>query len=289
MPGLVDFIVEWFSPTLALVSLVVLVSSFFYLVSRPSLPSNAPKQAKEQWPIIGAWHFFTERHAWFERQRTHSPTGNFTYFVGDKPVIGLSGLEGRRVFFDSKAMGFAEGYAALLAGAPPVSKDNSMLGENTQNMDGFSSYFSRRIIAMLKGNQLAKGLPNLVKDVRARLDDLAGDPKHETDPFDSIYRIVYQLTMRTVACNEIAADDKLRERTLYLYEEVEKAASPVAIIFPFLPLISKFKRTMAGAELYMIFKKIVDARLKEGRREDDALQFLIDQGDDITNIITVSI
>jgi hypothetical protein len=39
----------------------------------------------------------------------------------------------------------------------------------------------------------------------------------------------------------------------------------------------------------MIFKGIIDKRAAEGRREDDALQYLIDQGDDVTKIITVRI
>lgn len=38
----------------------------------------------------------------------------------------------------------------------------------------------------------------------------------------------------------------------------------------------------------MLVKNIVDDRKKTGRREEDALQFLIDQGDSLLNIITVS-
>lgn len=36
----------------------------------------------------------------------------------------------------------------------------------------------------------------------------------------------------------------------------------------------------------MIFKKVVDDRSKTGRREDDALQYLIDQGDNVTDMLT---
>lgn len=38
----------------------------------------------------------------------------------------------------------------------------------------------------------------------------------------------------------------------------------------------------------MILKSIVDDRNKTGRREEDALQFLMDQGDKLIDIITVS-
>lgn len=39
----------------------------------------------------------------------------------------------------------------------------------------------------------------------------------------------------------------------------------------------------------MIIKNIVDDRKKTGRREEDALQFLLDQNDSMLDIITVSI
>lgn len=131
-------------------------------------------------------------------------------------------------------------------------------------------------------------MPTLMADTKRNLDTLAADSPGITDPFDSIYKIVYQLTMRTVACREIAEDPALLERTLHLYEEVEKAATPTVVMFPSLPSPAKLKRMWSGAKLYMIFKNIVDQRRSSGIREDDALQFMMDSGDDIKSIITVS-
>ena len=100
--------------------------------------------------------------------------------------------------------------------------------------------------------------------------------------------MVFKLTMRTVACNEIADDTHLLARTLSLYEDVEATATPFSIMFPWLPTPAKFRRLYSGSQLYMIFKRVVDERKKENRRENDALQYLIDQGDSITDIIQVS-
>ena len=61
----------------------------------------------------------------------------------------------------------------------------------------------------------------------------------------------------------------------------------MSIMYSWMPVIAKFERNYAGAQLWMIFKGIIDKRAAEGRREDDALQYLIDQGDDVTKIITV--
>lgn len=45
---------------------------------------------------------------------------------------------------------------------------------------------------------------------------------------------------------------------------------------------------LQSTKLFMIIKNIVDDRAKTGRREDDALQFLIDQDDSLLDMITVS-
>ena len=54
-----------------------------------------------------------------------------------------------------------------------------------------------------------------------------------------------------------------------------------------MPTPSKFKRLYSGSQLYFIFKRVVDDRKKHEKRENDALQYLLDQGDSITDIITV--
>ena len=62
----------------------------------------------------------------------------------------------------------------------------------------------------------------------------------------------------------------------------------ISIMFPWVPTPAKLKRMWSGGQLYMILKNVVDERKKEDRRENDALQYLIDQGDSVTDMITVS-
>lgn len=286
--ALLDTIISSTSPTLAItvLSIALLYSFYVYAFARPALPKNAPPLTTESWPIIGSMQFFTQRWSFFERQIAHSRSGNFSFYAGDKPVIGLSGDEARKKFFDSKSLGFAEGYGALLGGSPKVKQNNNPLAVAEDDQSDFAGYFTRRIVGILKGQAIPNGLPQMLKDVRTSLDDLAQQKEHVTDPFDSIYRIVFQLTMRTVACKEIADSPELLRKTLDLYETIERTATPLSIMYHWLPTPSKALRTYAGAKLYMVFKKVVDDRNKEGRRGDDALQYLIDQGDDITKIIT---
>ena len=267
-------------------SIAVVGGVLLYLFSKPSFPKNAPTLTREAWPILGSLQFFTERWDFFQKSKAHSQSGNFSFYAGQWPVVGLTGEEGRKLFFESKALAFTEGYSTLLGGNPGVKEGNNPLAEDRVTDSSFSQYFSKRIVAMLKGNQLKNGLPQLMQDLRTNLDKLAADPSGATDPFDSIYRTVFQLTMRTVACNEIADDPVMLAKCLKLYENIERTSSPTSIMFPWMPLPARVKRTYNGAQLYMIFKRVVDARNKDGRRGEDALQYLMDQGDNLTDIIT---
>ena len=261
-----------------------------HFLKQPSFPTKAPRLTTISIPFIGSKQFFTNRWDFFQAAKAASETGNFTFYAGQYPVVGVSGQEARKVFFDTptKQLGFSEGYGALLGGTPEVKREgnaNPLAKVHTED-SGFTAYFHKRLINLVKGNRLKNGLPQLMKDARANFDALAQDKNGLTDPFESIYRLVFQFTMRTVACNEIADDPVVLEKCLKLFETIESTATPFSIMYPWLPLPARMKRTWGGAQLYMIFKRIVDARNAEGRREDDGLQYLMDQGDNIRDIIT---
>lgn len=130
-------------------------------------------------------------------------------------------------------------------------------------------------------------MPQLLQDVQTSFDALAQDPKGITDPFQSIYLLVYQLTMRIVGCDEIADDPALLATTLSLFETVESSATATAVLFPWFPSPAIIKRTIAGTRLYLIFKSVIDKRVASGKRGDDPLQYLLDQGDQVPAIIEV--
>ena len=94
--------------------------------------------------------------------------------------------------------------------------------------------------------------------------------------------------MRTVGCNEVANDPILLAKTLSYFETIQQSGTPAGVIVPWLPTLAKLKRTYAGARLYMLFQSIINERKKMGKRDDDPLQFMIDQGDDVVKIIGVS-
>ncbi|KAI1296336.1 cytochrome P450 6A1 [Xylaria venustula] len=276
---------QW-SATVWILVLTTVTGLLFRVFRRPSLPANAPKWYKKgDWPIVGALEFYYGRRADFVREALQaSKTGNFSFYIGKKQLIGISGPEGRKIFFESKDLNFPQAFAELLTGQPAAPKEGSQ--------DGFAQEFTKALIPLMKKENFIKNLDLLTGDTRTACEALAAaapskaDPDWQvTDPFESFYEIVYQLTMRTVGANDIAEDPKMLKHTLSIFDWFESADSFAKVIFPWLPTVNHYMRLYYGAKLAFVFRDIIEKRKKTGQKGNDALQFLIDRGLTLANIV----
>ncbi|KAH8756595.1 cytochrome P450 6A1 [Diaporthe sp. PMI_573] len=273
-------------PASIYILLLSVIAVFIKIQWQPSFPKTAPKQIKEGYPLLGALRLFTSRGDFYKDALNRSNTGNFSFYFGKHQLVGMSGVEGRKTFFDSKDLNMSEGYAVMFTASPQVGKQNDP-GSASQ----FSLWFSRTITKLMKKENFVRNLRLLTTDTATALDAMVkrngGDQKTGTfDPFDDIYHIVYQLTMRTVGATEIADSPQLLRRTLGLFEEVERNTSTARIIFPWMPTLGYVRQTIAGGKLYVVFDKIAKERRRTGKTHEDAFQFLMDTGEDIVRILT---
>lgn len=72
-----------------------------------------------------------------------------------------------------------------------------------------------------------------------------------------------------------------------IFNRMEAGSTPTSIILPWIPTPSRFGRLLAGRDLYMMISNVVKARKREGRREDDPMQVLIDKGMSLVDITRV--
>jgi cytochrome P450 len=239
------------------------------------LPANAPPEVGDNFPITGAFGFWTSRWTWFQRHRDQTKTGNFSFHAGPNTIVALSGDRGRQLFFDSKDLGFAEGYAVLFGQAPKVQAHDDGDGKD----DDLNNHFSRRLTYLLKNEQFRKKLPTLISDVQDTIETIRNDPSGITNPFDSLYRVVFRLTIRMVGADEIAEDPLVLEDTLKLFELIDNSATATSVMFPKFPSPAVLKRTYAGTRLYFLVENIIKKRAASDEKHDDALQYMLDQGD----------
>jgi cellulose synthase/poly-beta-1,6-N-acetylglucosamine synthase-like glycosyltransferase len=93
----------------------VLVSALIFLISYQGLLKRKPFDAKcppvttTNWPIVGDLGFWRQRHEWWNTAMKHSSSKNFSFHIGKHRLVGTNSSEGRKMFFESKEMGFAEG------------------------------------------------------------------------------------------------------------------------------------------------------------------------------------
>ncbi|KAK0636368.1 cytochrome P450 6A1 [Bombardia bombarda] len=260
--------IQVFSNATWILLLSGVVYGFVRLTSRPKWPKTAPKFLKtEDWPVLGALRFFSDRRNFVLHGTSQAESNNFSFYFGKHQLVGMGGQDARKAFFESKELSMSEGYAVFLVGTPDLPTDFE---------NHFNKWFNRSMMALMRRENFVKNLDRMVADTRAALERIEESGEGIMDPFDHVYRAVYQLTMRTVGANEIADSPAELTETLHLFEIIERASSPVRIIFPWLPTPEHLYKMWAGWRLYVKMNKIVDARRKEGRVEDDALQFLLD-------------
>ncbi|KAI1269552.1 cytochrome P450 6A1 [Xylariaceae sp. FL1019] len=275
---------EW-SATVWVLLLTTAATTFYRTFWRPSLPKNAPRWFKRSdYPFVGSVDFFNGRRGdFFKEGIQSSETGNFSFYVGKKQIVGISGSEGRKTYFENKDLNFAQGFAELLTGQPASPGGGD---------DEFSQMFTKNIIPLMKKENFVKNLDLMTGDTRGALEELAAAPPSKadpawrvTDPFESLYEIVYQLTMRTVGANDIAEDPKTLKETLAIFDWFESADSSIKVYFPWLPTPNSLLRTYYGAKLALVFRSIIEKRKKTGEKGKDALQFLIDRDLTLPNIV----
>jgi hypothetical protein len=135
-------------------------------------------------------------------------------------------------------------------------------------------------------------LPVLIRDAKAHLNALGSSSSKIINPFDVLYKMVFQFTVREICCNDIANNPTLLNKMIHLFKTADSSFNPRIILFPSLfKLLSPayWKQMIAGVRMYMISKDVVDQRKKTGERDEDPLQYLIDQGDSDGNLVQVKL
>lgn len=266
--------------------LVILITAAFTLailpiLRRPAFPRSAPFVSKHSLPLIGSLGFFTQRAAFLTKGGKASPTGQFSFNYGPHPIISLSGEAARTTFYTARGLDLGAGFRQLFAGGP----DTSHLYEGD-----LIAFFAQNFRRFLARDRLSANLKLLTGDTHRAITPIRAEADSHgfavIDIFEDFFRLVYQLTHRTLGCNDIANDPKRLASTLTAYKNLD-VGSATEIMFPWLPTTTKVKKLWAGYSLFSQISAIVRERRKTGRTETDVMQVMIDRGDDESVITTV--
>lgn len=90
-------------------TVTVLIFVLAFATRRVPFPKSAPSLLGGNLPIVGALRFFASRATFLKDGTSTSKTGNFSFYVGKHRVVGVSGLEGRKTFYESKDLSSHQG------------------------------------------------------------------------------------------------------------------------------------------------------------------------------------
>lgn len=139
-----------------LAGFVALATVYVALCLRqPSSRLKVPPAVGEHTPFLGAGSFWSERWSFFQRASALSTTGNFSFWAGRYHVVGLSGDAARRVFYNNKSFGIAEGYA-IIGGNLPSAHVEGEQGEDIYAKGEFLDYLKERVRRMVSKDALRK-------------------------------------------------------------------------------------------------------------------------------------
>lgn len=267
---------------LFIVGLTTIGLAVIPLLRRPAFPKSTPPVSKHCLPLIGSPDFFTRRAPFVQEGCKASPSGHFSFNYGPLPIIALSGEAARATYFNSRGLDLESGFNAVFAGGP----DTSQIFDKDAERNAMAALLKR----LLARERLASLLERLISDMHhsmEQLRDSKGSDNYVTiDVFDYFFKSMYQMTHRTLGCNEIANSPGLLASTLQVYRNID-TASAAEIMFPWLPVPSKLKKMWSGYKMFSVLSSIAKER-RSGKIDTDAMQVLIDSGNSDTFVTVVS-
>ncbi|KAL2195267.1 putative cytochrome P450 oxidoreductase [Corynascus similis CBS 632.67] len=266
--------------TVGLSALVAFVFSFFiYVSSSPRIHPKAPAFTSDMTTILGATGFTTRPWSFWVNSFKESKTGNFSFWLGRRHIVGITGHAARKMFYDHPALDFVSGAIILPFGVhfwPPIHdifKPGLHSGRN-------NTFFLRRMADLMKTEPLAKYFPDLLQDARDGVEALLlNNPKAVTKP-PEIWRAVFRQNVRLLFSSQVANNPNLFRRAATNVDTLLHTVSHWNVLYSWLPAPSYIRRRLARRELVKLATEVVDERLKRGGCHlDDPIQQLIENGD----------
>ncbi|PPQ80554.1 hypothetical protein CVT25_001588 [Psilocybe cyanescens] len=260
----------------------VAVIAFLVIVFVTSAWQNEGVDAPKYLPGYSIFHiipFFRKRHD-FLNWGFHIAGQNIFQFMllrvysnlALNTVVVVSGETARQTFFTAKGLDLTEGFK-ILSGAIPMVK-----GVTSDLQTRRIALIHKRLANVQRNASLSSLIPCLLEDTRKIMEGWGTSGKF--DPFENVYELLFQLTIRSLSCVEISNDPALVARLKVLYDTLDTGTTPATVLVPWLPTPAMIKKLWATKEIYEIVIKAINDRESSGISRHDTLQMLLDSGDE---------
>ncbi|KAJ6495285.1 cytochrome P450 [Mycena sanguinolenta] len=249
------------------ICLVIVLVTAYHVEDGDEAPQSLPGP-----PFLSIVPFFRQRYDFLNWGFHVTGQSTWQFQLMNNTVIVLSGASARRAFFNAKGFDLTEGFK-ILSGAIPMVRGVTS-GLQTKRI----SVIHKRLAAVQKNAPLSDLIPAILEDSRRILESYGTSGTF--DPFEKIYQLIFQTTVRCLSSSEIADDAALVARLKKLYDRLDTGTTPATVLFPWFPTPAMIKKLWATKEIYEIIVRAIDAREQSGVSKNDTLQMLVDSGDD---------
>ncbi|KIM46876.1 hypothetical protein M413DRAFT_440450, partial [Hebeloma cylindrosporum] len=168
-------------------------------------------------------------------------------------VVVVSGETARQTFFTAKGLDLTEGFKILSGAIPMVRGVTSDLQTRRIHL------IHKRLSNVQRNAPLSSLIPQLLEDARKMMENWGSFG--QLDPFENVYELVFQLTIRSLSCTEISEDPALVARLKKLYDTLDTGTTPATVLLPWLPTSAMIKKLWATKEIYGIVMQAIKPKL----------------------------
>ncbi|BCR98440.1 uncharacterized protein AKAW2_40123S [Aspergillus luchuensis] len=200
------------------------VAQCIRLLWKRPFPSNAPKFVAG-YPLVGALQFFNNPEAFCHSSKMSSPTGNYSFYLGRDRVVGLSGPQGRKTFFESRDLDLEAGADLNL---PWVSL---VLQVENFATDTHPSNLGSVLRTALLRTQGLEAIPVTIESyTTATLKEIA--TKALFDPFPVITLSFTRSIMAAMGIGELASSSELSRRVSDMMGALDRPFTAIDTLLP---------------------------------------------------------
>ncbi|KZT65298.1 cytochrome P450 [Daedalea quercina L-15889] len=273
---------ERIAATVACVLPVAMLAAWLLkMLTRSEKAQDDLPPALPECPLRVISPFFRRRFDFLRRGFELSGEPIFRFKLLRSTVVAVSGAPGRRDFFTSRNLDLGAGFRALSGTIP-------MLPGVTSDLDPTKvATIYRRLASVQNTANLERLIPRILEDIRHVAETWGTSGTFS--PFDEIPKVTFQTNLRCLAPSELADDPALADRLRTLYNVLDTSTTPASVLLPWFPGPSAVRKVLSTKRIHDIISAAVDARIKgHVLPQDDALQPMLDSGDDRAVIIGAS-
>jgi sterol 14-demethylase len=264
---------QWWVSTSLIPIFLALSIAILPIVFRSSSRSDDKIHDLGGFHLVTAWAFFSKRYDFLQGHFKDTGLKIFRFRLLQHRVIAMAGEANRKIFFNDQNLDLRAGVRVFIGSIPKL-QDINVITEDSQPTR--ISGFIKRLLLLFRKERIDNVLPLLLEDVNHRMKDWGTEGK--INPFNEVYDVVFQMTVRMASCRELSEDRDAVSRLAKHYWAIERNATPITILLPWFPSSAKKAKQKATMALYTMILSYVIARRKSSNPSMDSIDLFISRG-----------